>query len=50
MVQHMNDYPNTSTITDSTGNITTGSKYAANEPIEVDGEIGKAQEFDGTND
>jgi len=49
MVQHMND-ATTSTIKDSTTNSQDGAKYAANQPIEVDGEIGKAQDFDGTND
>ncbi len=49
MVQHMKD-TTTSTITDSTANANNGTKFAANEPIEATGEIGKGQTFDGTND
>ncbi len=49
MVQHMKD-TTTSTITDSTSNANNGTKFAANEPIEATGEIGKGQTFDGTND
>lgn len=35
----------TSTIEDSTSNNNDGTKQAANEPIEVDGKIGRAQDF-----
>lgn len=49
MVQHMND-TTTSTITDSTQYDTDGTKTDVNEPIEVAGQIGKAQQFDGSND
>jgi hypothetical protein len=49
MVQHMND-ATTSTIKDSTSNNNDGTKKAANEPVQVDGVIGKGQSFDGTND
>jgi len=49
MVQHMND-ATTSTILDSSSNDNDGAKLAANEPIETDGQIGKAQDFDGIND
>jgi len=40
----------TSTVEDSTSNSNDGVKTAANEPIEADGKIAKAQNFDGTND
>ena len=40
----------TSTINDSTVNANNGTKKAANEPIEVDGKIDKAQDYDGTDD
>ena len=47
-VWHMKDItPNT--IADSTG-VNDGTKFAANEPIEVDGKIYKAQEFDALDD
>lgn len=49
MVQHMNDVT-TSTILDSTSNDNDGTKKAANEPIETDGQIAKAQDFDGSDD
>lgn len=49
MVQHMND-ETTSTILDSTSNDNDGTKTGANEPIEIDGKIGKGQIFDGVND
>jgi len=45
----MNDLT-TSTIRDSTANANHGAKKGANEPIEADGKIGKAQGFDGTDD
>jgi len=48
MVQHLND-ATTSTVNDSVSNIV-GNKLGANEPIETDGKIGKAQDFDGSND
>jgi len=40
----------TSTIEDSTSNNNDGTKKAANEPIQADGQIAKAQSFDGTDD
>jgi len=40
----------TSTIADSTANANNGTKKAANEPIEANGKIGKAQSYDGVND
>jgi hypothetical protein len=49
MVQHMED-TTTSTITDSTSNDKDGTKKAANEPIEATEKIGKAQDFDGSDD
>jgi len=49
-VSHMNDDPDTSHIKDSTANHNHGTKKAANEPNEVAGLIGKAQDFDGTDD
>ncbi len=48
-VWHMND-ATISTISDSTVNGYTGTKKAANEPMEENGKIGKAQDFDGSND
>jgi hypothetical protein len=48
-VYHMNDVT-TSTIKDSTSNANNGTKKGANEPIQADGKIGKAQDFDGSND
>ncbi|MCX6811570.1 MAG: hypothetical protein NT039_02675, partial [Candidatus Berkelbacteria bacterium] len=48
-VWHSND-ATTSTIADSTANGNNGTKKAANEPIEADGKIGKAQSYDETND
>jgi len=49
MVQHMNDY-DTSHIKDSTSNNNDGTKKAINEPVEADGQIAKAQDFDGSDD
>lgn len=49
MVQHMVDETN-STVLDSTQYDNDGSKFAANEPIEVDGQIDGAQDFDGDDD
>jgi hypothetical protein len=40
----------TSTIKDSTSNNNDGTKKAANEPIEVTGKVGKAQDSDGVDD
>ncbi len=40
----------TSTIEDSTSNNNDGTKKAVNEPIQADGQISKAQSFDGVND
>ena len=48
-VWHMKDLT-TSTIEDSTSNNNDGTKKAINEPVEVDGQIAKAQSFDGSND
>ena len=48
MVQHMKDNT-TSSILDSTSNDNDGTKKAANQPIQTDGEIAKAQLFDYTN-
>jgi len=48
-VWHLQDLTSSS-VKDSTANSYNGTKYAANEPIETDGKIGKAQSFDGTND
>ena len=48
-VWHMKDLT-TSTIEDSTSNNNDGTKKAANEPIEADGKIARAQSFDGNND
>ena len=49
LVMHMND-ATTSTILDSTSNSNDATKKAANEPVEVDGQVGKAQSFDGVDD
>jgi len=49
-VYHMNDDPDNAQIVDSTGNDNDGSKGVAGEPEEVDGLVGRAQEFDGLND
>ena len=40
----------TSTIKDSTSNNNDGTKTTANEPNQVDGKVGLAQDFDGTDD
>jgi len=48
-VYHMKD-ETTSTILDSTSNDNDGTKKGANEPIEADGDIGKCQDFDGSDD
>lgn len=48
-VWHMNDN-STSTILDSTNNDNDGVKKGVNEPLEISGIIGKAQEADGVND
>ena len=49
MVQHLIDY-DTSHTKDSTSNNNDGTKKAANQPIEADGQIAKAQSFDGSDD
>lgn len=49
MVQHMVDETN-STILDSTSYSNDGTKKDADEPVEVDGWIDGAQDFDGIND
>jgi len=46
----MSDGADTSHIYDSTSNNNDGTKKGVNEPIQVDGQIGKAQSFDGTDD
>jgi len=48
-VYHMVD-ATTSTVLDSTSNSNDGTKKAANEPLQVEGKVGKAQSFDGVND
>ena len=48
-VQHNVD-ATTSTITESTAGGFNGTKKGANEPIEVVGQIGDAQDFDGSDD
>ncbi|MCX6810114.1 MAG: DUF2341 domain-containing protein, partial [Candidatus Berkelbacteria bacterium] len=48
-VWHMGD-ATTSTISDSTGNSSDGTKKAANEPIVETGKMGSGQRFDGAND
>ena len=48
-VHHLKDIT-TSTVNDSTANANNGTKKAANEPIEANGKIGKAQSYDGVND
>ncbi|MCK4500091.1 DUF2341 domain-containing protein, partial [Candidatus Babeliales bacterium] len=50
LVTHMQDDPNNANVRDSTSNDNDGVKKGANEPIEADGQIGKAQDFDGAND
>ena len=50
LVTHMNNNPDSSHIKDSTINANNGTKYAAKQPTEVDGQIAKAQSFDGTDD
>ena len=50
MVQHMYDNPDTSHIKDSTANGNDGTKTSANNPIEADGMIGKAQDFGGDDE
>ena len=49
MTQHLEDLT-TSTTDDSTSYNNDGVKAGANEPIEIDGKIYKAQDFDGSND
>ena len=48
-VWHMKD-ATTTTIVDSTGNSRTLTKKAEDEPLQVDGAVGYAQQFDGSND
>ncbi len=48
-VSHMAD-ATTSTIADSTSNNNTGTKKAANVPVQIDGELGKGQDFGGVSD
>ena len=49
-VYHMSDGADNAHIYDSTSNDNDGTKKGANEPIEVAGDVGKAQDFDGSND
>ena len=49
-IYHMSDGADTSHIYDSTSNNNDGTKKAANEPTQADGQIAKAQSFDGTDD
>ena len=49
LVNHMKDSGATTTI-DSTQYSNIGAKTGVDEPIEIDGKIGKAENFDGTND
>jgi hypothetical protein len=44
-VSHMKDDPDTSHVRDSTSNDNDGIKKTANNPIQTDGKIGKAQDF-----
>jgi len=48
-VYHMAD-GTTSTTLDSTSNNNDATKDVANEPVEVEGKVGQAQDFDGTDD
>ena len=48
-VSHMQDDPDTSHIRDSTSNDNDGTKTGANDPIEVAGKIGDAQDFDAAD-
>lgn len=48
-VYHMVD-DTTSTVLDSTGNNNDGTKKGANEPVEATGQVGQAQDFDGSDD
>ena len=45
MVQHLKDDPDTSHTKDSTSNNHDGTKKGVNDPIEADGNTGKAQDF-----
>lgn len=44
-VLHLKDDPDTSTVQDSTSNNNDGTKFSANNPIEIDAQIGKGQDF-----
>ena len=46
VVLHLDDDPDTSTVQDSTSNNKDGTKKAANDPLEADGKIYKAQLWD----
>lgn len=48
-VSHLEDLT-TSTVKDSTSNGRNGTKPAANQPIETNGKLEKAQDFNGSND
>ena len=48
-VYHMSDGADTSHIYDSTSNDNDGTKKGANEPNEVAGDVGYAQDFDGSD-
>ena len=49
-VYHMNDGASTSAIYDSTSNNNDGTKKGAGEPAEATGQVGQAQDFDGSDD
>jgi hypothetical protein len=50
LVTHMNDDPDNANIQDSTVNNNDGTKKGADEPAEIEGKIGRGQDFDGTDD
>lgn len=49
LVYHMNDNPNSSTVQDSTVENNDGAKEGAVKPTEVEGKVGRAQDFDGVS-
>jgi len=49
-VWHMNSATNTQVETDSTSNDVDGTKKANDEPSDVAGQIGRAKQYDGTDD
>lgn len=50
LVTHLSDNPDNAHIADSTSYANNGTKYAANEPIQVDEAVVHAQSFDGSDD